>query len=143
MDTILLVVQLLSALALIGIVLVQRTNQAGLGLGDGGGGQQAGLSSLLSGRSKANTLTRMTAGLAVIFLAACLLSAILASTGNRTNSLLDQLEATSTGVAPSTSGDNGGLAPTPLAPAPATPSAPLAPAASDASSEPTVPAVPQ
>lgn len=61
MQTVLLVVHLIIALALIGVVLLQRSEGGALGIGGGGGG------SLFSARGVGNTLTRTTAILAVIF----------------------------------------------------------------------------
>jgi preprotein translocase subunit SecG len=61
MQTILLVIHLIIAVALIGVVLLQRSEGGALGIGGGGGG------SLFSARGVGNTLTRTTAILAVIF----------------------------------------------------------------------------
>lgn len=61
MQTVLLVVHLIIALALIGVVLLQRSEGGALGIGGGSGG------SLFSARGVGNTLTRTTAILAVIF----------------------------------------------------------------------------
>jgi preprotein translocase subunit SecG len=61
MQTVLLVIHLIIAVALIGVVLLQRSEGGALGIGGGGGG------SLFSARGLGNTLTRTTAILAVIF----------------------------------------------------------------------------
>jgi preprotein translocase subunit SecG len=61
MQTVLLVIHLIIALALIGVVLLQRSEGGALGIGGGGGG------SLFSARGMGNTLTRTTAILAVLF----------------------------------------------------------------------------
>jgi preprotein translocase subunit SecG len=61
MQTVLLVVHLIIAIALIGVVLLQRSEGGALGIGGGGGG------SLFSARGVGNTLTRTTAVLAVLF----------------------------------------------------------------------------
>jgi preprotein translocase subunit SecG len=61
MQTVLLVIHLIIAVALIGVVLLQRSEGGALGIGGGGGG------SLFSARGVGNTLTRTTAILAVIF----------------------------------------------------------------------------
>ena len=61
MTTIILVVHLLIAVALIGVVLLQRSEGGALGIGSGGAG------SLFSSRGVANVLTRTTAILAVAF----------------------------------------------------------------------------
>jgi preprotein translocase subunit SecG len=62
MLTVLLVVHLIIAIALIGVVLLQRSEGGALGIGGGGGA-----GSLFSARGVGNTLTRTTAILAVIF----------------------------------------------------------------------------
>jgi preprotein translocase subunit SecG len=61
MQTVLLVVHLIIAIALIGVVLLQRSEGGALGIGGGNAG------SLFSARGVGNTLTRTTAILAVIF----------------------------------------------------------------------------
>src|SRR5688572_19433547 len=61
MTTILLVIHLLLAIALIGVVLLQRSEGGALGIGGGGAG------SLFTSRGAANVLTRTTAVLAVAF----------------------------------------------------------------------------
>jgi preprotein translocase subunit SecG len=62
MQTVLLVIHLIIAIALIGVVLLQRSEGGALGIGGGGGA-----GSLFSARGVGNTLTRTTAILAVIF----------------------------------------------------------------------------
>ena len=61
MLTVLLVIHLIIAIALIAVVLLQRSEGGALGIGGGGAG------SLFSARGVGNTLTRTTAILAVIF----------------------------------------------------------------------------
>ena len=58
MTTILLIIHLLIALALVGVILLQRSEGGALGIGGGGFG------GLMTGRSSANLLTRTTAFLA-------------------------------------------------------------------------------
>ena len=60
MQTVLIVVHLIIVLALIGVVLLQRSEGGGMGLGGGGGG----VSGFMTGRGQANALTRATAILA-------------------------------------------------------------------------------
>lgn len=60
MHTVLLLVHLMIAAGLVGVVLLQRSEGGGLGIGGGGGG-------LMTGRGTANLLTRVTAGLAAAF----------------------------------------------------------------------------
>jgi preprotein translocase subunit SecG len=61
MTTVVLVIHLLIAIALIGVVLLQRSEGGALGIGSGGAG------SLFTSRGAANMLTRTTAILAVAF----------------------------------------------------------------------------
>jgi preprotein translocase subunit SecG len=61
MQTVLLVVHLIIAIALIGVVLLQRSEGGALGIGGGNAG------SLFSARGVGNTLTRTTAVLALLF----------------------------------------------------------------------------
>ncbi len=69
MGNILLIIHLLIALALIGIVLLQRSEGGGLGIGGGGGGGGGGgMAGFMTGRGTANLLTRVTAILAALFM---------------------------------------------------------------------------
>ena len=63
MQTVLLVIHLIVALALIGAVLLQRSEGGALGIGGGGGGG----GNLFSARGVGNALTRTTAILALCF----------------------------------------------------------------------------
>ncbi len=87
MQVVMLVVQILIAVALIGIILVQRTSQDGGGL-MGGGSTMGGL---FTARGSANLLTRVTAVLATLFIINSLALGILASRGHQTKSIIDQL----------------------------------------------------
>jgi len=60
--TVLLIIHLFVTLALIGVVLIQRSEGGGLGIGT-----SQGMGSFMSGRGTANLLTRMTAILATVF----------------------------------------------------------------------------
>lgn len=77
METIILVVHLLIGLALVGVVLMQRS-EGGLGGLGGGGGASGGMGGLLGNRQTANLLTRSTAVLAVLFMLTSVSLAILA-----------------------------------------------------------------
>ena len=68
----LLVLHVFVTLALIAIVLIQRSEGGGLGIG-----ATQGMGSFMSGRGTANLLTRGTSILAAIFMALSLLLAIL------------------------------------------------------------------
>ena len=117
MTTVIIVVQLIVAVALIGVILVQKSEGGALGMGGGG------MSGFMSGRSTANLLTRTTAILAAVFFATSIGLALLANSQRAQHSIIDQGPVSSTPVAPIAPN-----APTqPAAPAaPAEPSAPLA-----------------
>lgn len=72
MITILLVLQVFVTLALIGIVLIQRSEGGGLGLGT-----SQGMGGFMTGRGTANLLTRTTAVLAAAFMGISLTLALL------------------------------------------------------------------
>ena len=63
MTTVLLIIHLFVTLALIGVVLIQRSEGGGLGIGS-----SQGMGAFMSGRGTANLLTRLTAVLATIFM---------------------------------------------------------------------------
>ena len=85
MTTVLLTIHLFVTLALIGVVLIQRSEGGGLGIGTA-----QGMGSFMSGRGTANLLTRTTAILGTLFFALSLLLAILnKGTAGTESSLLD------------------------------------------------------
>lgn len=69
---VLLVIQTFIALALIGVILIQKTDSAGLGLGSGSSS-----GNVFTARGAANFLTRLTGILAAVFMANCLLMTII------------------------------------------------------------------
>jgi preprotein translocase subunit SecG len=109
MTTVILLIHVMICVALVGIVLLQRSEGGALGIGGGGGG-------FMTGRSAGNALTKTTAVLAAAFFATSLTLSILASR-----------QAPAPTILPS----GGGLAPLqiPGAPAPVAPRAPAAPQA--------------
>jgi preprotein translocase subunit SecG len=74
MATVLLIIHVMIALALIGVVLLQRSEGGALGMGGGGGG-----GGFMTGRGAANFLTRVTAGLAAAFFTTSLILSLVAS----------------------------------------------------------------
>jgi preprotein translocase subunit SecG len=88
MITVLLVLHLFIALALIGVVLVQRSEGGGLGIGS-----SQGMGSFMSGRGTANLLTRMTAILATAFMVLALVLALLTRGTAQQRSILDAPQA--------------------------------------------------
>lgn len=84
MQTVLIVIHLLIVLALIAVVLLQRS-EGGLGLGGGGG-----VSGFMTGRGQANALTRATAILAGGFFLTSLVLGIMAHRGRAPTSVFDR-----------------------------------------------------
>jgi preprotein translocase subunit SecG len=74
------------ALALIAVVLLQRSEGGALGIGGGGGG------GFMTGRGAANFLTRVTAGLAAAFFFTSIVLSLIASQPAQ-RSILDQQQA--------------------------------------------------
>lgn len=120
MQTILIVIHLMVVLALVGVVLLQRSEGGGLGIGGGSG--------FMTARGAANALTRTTGILAIAFFATSLALSILARYGEQPIDILDRVPQTDQ-VAPGGSGgvldQLGGSSDTP--PAPAEPAQPQVP----------------
>ena len=90
MESVVLVVHLILALAIIGLVLLQRSEGGGLGIGGGSGG--GGLGGFASAKGTANALTKMTALCAAGFFVTSLTLAVLAGTHSReTKGILEDL----------------------------------------------------
>ncbi len=89
MQTLLLVAELIIAVALICFVLLQRSEGGALGMGGGGGG----MGGLFTARGAADTLTRTTSILAFLFFATCIVLNILALHGRDQSSILDTAPA--------------------------------------------------
>ncbi len=88
MTTVLLIVHLFVTLALIGVVLIQRSEGGGLGVGT-----SQGMGGFMSGRGTANLLTRTTAVLATIFFVLSMGLALLnrgTTVGGRATDILDR-----------------------------------------------------
>jgi preprotein translocase subunit SecG len=130
MELVLRVLQVFLALGLIGVVLLQRSEGGGLGIGSSGG-----MGSFMSVRGTANFLTRVTAVLAGLFMAVCLILALLAKPATAPKSIFDTqapapapLTQVPTPVTPSET-PTPPVAPAPAATTPATsPAVPVAPA---------------
>ncbi|ANH04067.1 preprotein translocase subunit SecG [Shinella sp. HZN7] len=86
MQTILLVIYLMVVVALIGVVLIQRSEGGGLGIGGGSG--------FMSARGTANALTRTTAILATLFFVLALGMGILARYETQPTDILDRIPGT-------------------------------------------------
>jgi preprotein translocase subunit SecG len=112
----LLVVHVVIAAAMIGVILLQRSEGGALGMGGGGG--------FMTGRGQANFLTRVTGGLAIAFFVTSILLTILAQRGNSGGSgILDRLQTQS---APASTTPAAGTAPAATTPSSTTTTAPAA-----------------
>lgn len=99
MQTILIVIQLIVSVALVITVLLQPSEGGALGIGGGGGG--GGLGGLFSPRGAANTLTRTTAILAVLFFLTSMGLTLTALHGRpQSSSILDSVPAQSVPAKP-------------------------------------------
>ena len=104
MQTVLIVIHLLIVIALVGVVLIQRSEGGGLGIGGGSG--------FMTARGTKNALTRLTAILAICFFATSIALVVLDSVSNPAADIINRIPvndtktpATSTapvGTAPST-----------------------------------------
>jgi len=88
-QAILIVVELLVAIGLIVVVLLQRSEGGALGMGGGG----SGLGGLFSPRGAADTLTRATTILAALFFLTCLGLNLIALRGHKETSILSTTPA--------------------------------------------------
>jgi preprotein translocase subunit SecG len=102
MEIIIRVLQVFLAIGLIGVVLLQRSEGGGLGIGSSGGA-----GSFMSVRGTANFLTRVTAILGALFMIICLVLTLLAKPTGAPKSIFDAPAPVSTTL------------PTPVAPSPA------------------------
>lgn len=85
MTTVLLVLHLFVALGLIGLVLLQRSEGGGLGIGS-----SQGMGAFMGGRGTANLLTRATAILGTAFFVIALVLALMTrGAGQQNRSILD------------------------------------------------------
>ncbi len=87
MIAVITVIHLLIVLALIGVVLMQRSEGGALGIGGGGGGGGG----MFTARGAGNALTRTTAFLAIAFFVTSLTLAYLSRGGSGGGSVLDQV----------------------------------------------------
>jgi preprotein translocase subunit SecG len=95
MQTVLIVIHLMIVLAMIGVVLLQKSEGGGLGMGGGGAG------GFLTSRGTANVLTRTTAILALGFFLTSLTLSVLAGFDRKPRSIL---QGTAQGSAPTAPG---------------------------------------
>ena len=107
MQEVLLVIHLMLAIAIVALVLLQRSEGGALGIGGGGN------VGMMSGRAAGNLLTRATAIAAACFFATSIALTMLAGGHSRPASIVDQIQGGPAGQ-------------TNQAPAPTGPQVPLA-----------------
>jgi preprotein translocase subunit SecG len=125
---VLLVIHVLIAIGLVGAILLQK-KEGGLG---GLGGGSGGLGGLMSGRAKADGLSKMTGILATAFFVTSLALALISTHSSGPTELVPgttapaaPANAPAEGTAPAGGAESGGTAPAETAPAqPATPAVP-------------------
>ena len=86
MENVVLTIHLLLALGLILVVLLQRSEGGGLGIGGDGGGA-------MSGRAAATALSKLTWALGIAFVITSLTLTVLAARGNMASSVIDGVSA--------------------------------------------------
>ena len=128
MLSVLIVVHLLIVIALVGVVLLQRSEGGALGSSGGGG--------FMTGRAQASALTKATAILATLFFITSISLTVLAGLSHSGKSILDKVPAASNAPAtPESSAPKGGAFDLGKSlkdqenKAPATPTVPVAPEA--------------
>jgi preprotein translocase subunit SecG len=104
MQTVIIVIHLMLVVAMVGVVLLQKSEGGGLGIGSTGG--------FLSSRGTSNVLTRTTAILAAGFFVTSLVLSILAGIERKPHSIIQNTEAPpqqTPGGAPPLGQGSGGL----------------------------------
>ncbi len=96
MQNVIIVIHLIIVVALVGVVLLQRSEGGGLGMGSGGGGAGG----FMTGRGQANALTRTTAILAGAFFLTSIVLAVMANRGRVQRSIIDGAPTQSAPVTP-------------------------------------------
>lgn len=89
MENVILTIHLILALLLIGVVLLQRSEGGGLGIGGGGNGA-------ISARGAATALTKLTWIFAIAFIITSMTLTVLATNGSKTGSVVDALAGDAT-----------------------------------------------
>lgn len=86
MQTVLVVIHLLIVVALVGVILIQRSEGGGLGIGGGSG--------FMTARGTKNALTRLTAILAICFFATSIILVVVDSISNPASDILNRIPTT-------------------------------------------------
>ncbi len=98
MESVVLVIHLILALAIIGLVMLQRSEGGGLGIGGSGG-----MGGFASAHTTANVMSRITGICAAGFFATSLILGILSGAHNSGRSVMDSLDKPSSPAAAATS----------------------------------------
>lgn len=96
MENIVLVIHLILAICLIGVVLLQRSEGGGLGIGGGGG--------VMTGRQAATALGKLTWAFAIAFLVTSITLTIIATRNSASESVLDRVATDPAVEAPADTG---------------------------------------
>ncbi len=100
METVLIVIHLMIVIALVAVVLLQRSEGGALGIGSGGG--------FMTGRGQANALTRATTILGALFFLTSIALTIIANLGRAPQSIFEgvtpQTQQSAPGQAPAAGG---------------------------------------
>jgi preprotein translocase subunit SecG len=109
LENVILIIHLILALLLIGVVLLQRSEGGGLGMGGGSGGT-------MSARGAATAMTKLTWIFASAFIVTSITLTIMATSGNDSGSVVDTATTDAPAEAPATDAPatGGGLAGTDL-----------------------------
>lgn len=111
MLTVLLVTQIIITLAMIGIIMIQRSSSDGLS-GIGGGSGAAGGGGVMSSRATATALSRATAVLATIFMVNALAMATITARSNHSEpSVLEAIDNMDNSTNPASTSPQVPLAP--------------------------------
>ena len=84
MTTIILIIHIIISISIVGLVLMQRSEGGGLGIGGG--------NNFMSARGTADLLTRATTILAIAFFCTSILLAMLAGYGKKSTSIIDEVK---------------------------------------------------
>lgn len=129
MENVVLTIHLILALLLIGVVLLQRSEGGGLGIGGGGG--------TMSARGAATALTKLTWVFAAAFIVTSITLTVLSTRGGNTGSVVDATApATEAPATEDPAKSGGGLAGTDLTLPGLSTDAPVSPPPADAPAAP-------
>ncbi len=84
MTVVLLIILLLVTVAMVGVILMQRSEGGALGIGGGPGG-------MMSGRSAESLLTRTTMILGIVFMGTCIVLAVMSGASTSGDSVTNEL----------------------------------------------------